>query len=216
LKLGRVLGRGAFCVVNEIVSIKTVEGDNTTPIDTSDCIAQYVHKIAAVAQTITNEHDDPANDNELEFFDQSLSCIIQDRSFMANYYIRGHTNNCRYAIKMLQSNNKKDATTYINGVVDLAIEAKFLSVLQHENIIKLRAVASCDPFDAPNCSFIILDRLYDTLTVRLGKWKKQQPTNGSIRKLFDRKGKRERAQFMERLTFAFDLSCALKYLHSKK
>jgi hypothetical protein len=217
LKLGRVLGRGGYCVVNEIVSIKLLTDDNTVKIDTSSRSEQQHKQNGSAVQSTTKttkEYDATANESESEFFEQEIAFIVQDRSFMANHYIRGLKNDCRYAIKMLQDTNKNDASTYVNGVVDLAIEAKFLSVLQHDNIIKMRAIASCSAFEVNSCYFIILDRLYDTLTVRLGKWKKQQPTG--MRKLLDRKGKREHAQFIERLTFAFDLSCALKYLHSKK
>jgi hypothetical protein len=157
--------------------------------------------------------DDPSNsgNNESDQFEQAISGIVQDREFMSKYYLRGTTKDCRYAIKLLQDSNKKDASTYINGVVDLAVEARFLSVLRHANIIKMRAVASCSPFNVNDCFFVILDRLYDTLTVRLKKWKKQQPVG--VRKLLDRSGKKERTQLFERICFAYDLGCALKFLH---
>jgi Protein tyrosine and serine/threonine kinase len=200
--------------VNEVIGIKLLADGNPIPIDTSIGSSRAHHNYNGAALQTTTENDATMIESESNLFEQSNAIIVQDQSFMANHYIRGLKNDCRYAIKMLQDTNKKDASTYVNGVVDLAIEAKFLSVLQHDNIIKMRAVASCSTFDATNCYFIVLARLYDTLTVRLGKWKKQQPTG--MRKVLDRKGKKERAQFVERLTFAFDLSCALKYLHSKK
>jgi Protein tyrosine and serine/threonine kinase len=133
---------------------------------------------------------------------------------MSKHYLRGETKDCRYAIKMLNKSNKQDASTYINGVVDLAVEVRFLSVLHHSNIIKMRAVAACSPFDIDSKYFIILDRLYDTLIQRLTKWRNQQPIG--IGSLCYRSSKKERRQFLERLTFAYDLACALKYLHEQK
>jgi hypothetical protein len=194
LELGRVLGRGGFCVVNEIVRI-TIKGNEAY---------EQPKNIAA------NEKEP----DESEANGHEIAQIVQDRSFMSKHYLRGKTNDCRYAIKVLQDSNKKDASTYVSGVVDLAIEARFLSVLQHDHIIKMRAVAACSPFDATNCYFIILDRLYDTLSVRLRTWKKQQPVG--VRKMLDRSGKKERSLFLERLSFGFDLSCALDYLHEKR
>jgi hypothetical protein len=105
-----------------------------------------------------------------------------------------------------------DASTFINAIVDLAIEARFLSVIRHGNIIKMRAMSIGTPYDSK--FFVVLDRLYDILSTRLVKWKKQKPAG--LKKLLDRGGKKESSFFVERITFGYDLSCALKYLHGSK
>ena len=68
-----------------------------------------------------------------------------------------------------------------------------------------------DAFENPRF-FVMLDRLYDILTVRLQKWRKSHQFKG-LKKMMDRSGKKEIAALVERLTVAYDLSCALKYMH---
>lgn len=104
----------------------------------------------------------------------------------------------------------KDAQTFINGVVDLAVEARLLSVVRHPNIIKLRAMCADHPYTGQ--FFLVMDKLYDILNTRLIKWKKQKP--GGIKKMLFFGGKQAEIDFfVERLTVAYDLACALKYLH---
>lgn len=137
--------------------------------------------------------------------------IVQDRNFMAMYCVR-KGKDTRYAIKRVQEASYKDHQTFINGVVDLAVEARFLSVIRHPNIIKMRAMECGSPYSAS--FFVVLDRLYDIMSTRLTKWKKSKVTG--IAKMMDRKGKREMAFWLERITVAYDLACALKYLHDLK
>jgi serine/threonine protein kinase len=59
--------------------------------------------------------------------------------------------------------------------------------------------------------FLVLDRLFDIMPQRLIKWKKQK--SGGFSKLFDRQGKKAQAFWVERMTVAYDIACALSYLH---
>jgi hypothetical protein len=68
-----------------------------------------------------------------------------------------------------------------------------------------------DPFDPK--FFVVLDRLYDIMPVRLRKWKKQ--SGGGFKALLKSKKAKE-AFFVERLTVAYDIACALSYLHGLK
>ena len=135
--------------------------------------------------------------------------ITQNRGFMAANCLRGKQKDCRYAIKRLQESTFKDPETFCNGVVDLAIEASFLAVIHHPNIIKMRATCLGTAFRKDY--FVVLDRLYDILSERLAKWRKQQPKG--LFKMMDRGKKKEVAFWVERLVVAYDLACALKYLH---
>jgi len=182
LDLGRVLGRGGFCVVKEITNIKLDKS-----IDADD-------------DTKHSQLDD----------EHHIYNIIQDRKFMAAHCIRSGRD-YRYAIKILQDSVRKDPQTFVSGVVDLAVEARFLSVVRHPNIIKMRAMAMMEDAFANDRFFVVLDRLYDILTVRLLKWKKSKLSG--FKKLLDRKGKKALAFWVERLTVAYDLACALKYMH---
>jgi serine/threonine protein kinase len=64
--------------------------------------------------------------------------------------------------------------------------------------------------------FILLDRLYDTLETRIRRWKLQEKKLSGLRGLLkDPKQSQRKQLWMDRVLFAFDLSSALAYLHSK-
>jgi serine/threonine protein kinase len=97
----------------------------------------------------------------------------------------------------------------------MAVEAHVLSSLEHPNIVKMRALAKCSPFDGN--FFIVMDRLYDTLEKRLETWRvRHMRTSGMAGRLTDRKGKRKNELYEERIVAAFDLAAAVTYLHDKK
>lgn len=74
----------------------------------------------------------------------------------------------------------------------------------------MRAISSGTPFSRNY--FVVLDRLYDILSRTLVSWKKKQISG--VKKLLDVGGKKKQAFWVERITVAHDLACALKYLHS--
>ena len=182
LSLGRVLGRGGFCVVNEVTSITLKEEE---PIESKEN-----------GRMSKDEH--------------YIHNIVQDRSFMARHFTR-QGKDYRYAIKRVQEKSKVDPEHYVNAVVDLATEARFLAVVRHANIIKMRAMDDASPYTYG--FFVVLDKLYDIMPSRLRKWKKQQ--GGALSKMF--KSKNSKTNFwVERLSVAYDLSCALSYLHGMR
>ena len=137
--------------------------------------------------------------------------VVQDRAFMARHCIR-QGKDCRYAVKRVQDLIRKDPQTFINAIVDLAVEARFLTVIRHPNIIKMRAMDVGDPYRTG--FFVVLDRLYDIMPMRLKKWKKRK--GGGMKKMFDLQGKKAQAFWVERVTVAYDIACALSYLHGLK
>lgn len=177
LSLGRVLGRGGFCVVNEVTNITLLDDDLQQP------------------------------SVEMGIDENSIHNIVQDRSFMARHTIR-QGKDYRYAIKRVQDKSKTDAQHYVNSVVDLATEARFLAVIRHANIIKMRAMD--DGSFYTDGFFVVLDRLYDIMPTRLKKWKKKE--GGTLKKAFKSKDTKK-LFWVERLTVAYDLACALSYLH---
>mmetsp|Transcript_20178 Transcript_20178/g.26017 ORF Transcript_20178/g.26017 Transcript_20178/m.26017 type:complete len:399 (-) Transcript_20178:220-1416(-) len=176
ITIGKVLGRGGFCVVQEIPSVKMAEG---------------------------RAPEKGPEDDEHKIYN-----IVQDREFMASHYVR-QGKDYRYAVKIVQESAKSGAQLFINAVVDLAIEARFLSVIRHPNIIKMRAMASTSPYDGN--FFLILDKLYHIMSMRLKTWKKKVP--GKLKLMTAGGKKAARELWSERLTVCYDLSCALKYLH---
>lgn len=76
----------------------------------------------------------------------------------------------------------------------------------------MRATSDSNPYK--HGYFVVLDRLYDTLTKRFGVWKKAKAKTTGLGKLSDMKGKKKEELWIERLLVAYDLAAALRYLHS--
>jgi len=130
----------------------------------------------------------------------------QNRSYIAANYLRN--GEARYAIKKLTKDlyQARPEQTFISGVIDIMIEVKYLSIISHPNIIKMRAIADSEP-----CSrdfFILLDRLDETLTQRVDVWKKEKGKGGIFKKSKDKD-----TDFTHRLIVGLDIVSALKYLH---
>ncbi|KAL7456850.1 hypothetical protein ACHAWC_008330 [Mediolabrus comicus] len=194
LKLGRVLGRGGFCTVSEITSLNL---EQNSPLD-----------IAVKNMQAADEEEDEFG--ELRYDSHGL---IQDRQFLARRCLR-KGKHARYAIKTLSDECLADPERFVGGIIDLATESRFLSVVRHANIIKMRAVADGDLYDSR--FFVVLDRLYDTLTLKISKWKKASSKFSGVGKMLDMKGKKKNKVWIERLLCVYDLSTALEYLHSNK
>lgn len=147
-----------------------------------------------------------------------------DRQFMKDRYVRHGES--RYAMKKLHvTATTDDLARYCEGMVDLAVEVKFLTVLQHPHIIKLRAVSESAP--CTDGFFILLDRLYDTLETRIAKWKKEEhKLKSPMRRLFGTGGNAggshvssANAATMDqlmanRMIVGYDMATALLHMHN--
>jgi hypothetical protein len=155
--------------VNEITKIRLIKDEEST--DDSDN-----------ADNLDDEH--------------AIHNIIQNRPFMEAHCLRGKGNDCRYAFKRLQESCLENAQLYINGVVDLAVEARFLSVVRHPNIIKMRAMAATNPFSTHDPFFVVLDRLYDStlacLKFQYSRYPVTESHRFSMRSAFDASPKVEK------------------------
>lgn len=145
--------------------------------------------------------------------EHDVQFTIQDRSFMAKNTLRKKNNrtDTRYAIKTISESLLSDPERFVAGVIDLAVETKFLAVIKHPNIIKMRAVSTNSPYSIGY--FIVLDRLYDTLTDRLKAWREQKTNMSGFSRVRDLKGAKKKELWVERLMVAYELVGALKYLH---
>jgi len=194
LQLGRVLGRGGFCTVSEITALNL---EPNSPLD--------------LATKNTQEADEEEDEfGELRYDSHGL---IQDRKFLARRCLR-KGKHARYAIKTLSEECLSDPERFVGGIIDLATECRFLSVVRHTNIIKMRGFADGNSFETG--FFVVLDRLYDTLTLKIAKWKKATDKYSGPGKLLDMKGKKKNKVWIDRLICVYDLSTALEYLHSHK
>lgn len=100
LQLGTFLGEGGFCVVKE------VSGINLDP--DAENVSCY---------------------EEQNILMEDGGKIVQDRTFIASHAIREGCK--RYAIKKLSSKLiHRSNGTFVSGVIDLAMEVKYLAVIQ--------------------------------------------------------------------------------------
>ena len=203
--IGPVLGIGGFCDVNEITSIRleervTKEGQEYSELEDIYQAAEEQDDLEDIYQTAE---------------EQDLHDTFNVKE--ARFYIAGNCyrdSNARYAIKRLS--DELDKKKRGQGIFDLAIEAKFLSVVSHPNIIKMRGTASGDPIRSD--FFLILDRLYGTLEEKiLGEWKYQKNSNAGFCGGFYGVDKRKKKEFLlERMVNAYDLSSVFQHLHTKR
>ena len=94
-------------------------------------------------------------------------------------------------------------------MLDLAIEVRFLAVLDHPNLNKMRATSNLSPFDEGY--FLVIDRLSQTLDVKIHTWK----SKSSSRSLFGSSAKKRQIQ-SEKLSSVHSIASVLSYLHGLK
>jgi len=178
--------------VREVFEVKLKSGGKVKKKESNDDI-----NVKAAVRRLAS--DDSSSEDD--FYD-----ISEARELMAKNFKRN--GDARYAVKYLHED--LDKLEDARGKIDLAIEAKYLSVVSHPNIIKMRGWAACDPLD--DNFFLILDRLYDTLEVRMEKW---QVIKKKAKGLFGLGSNKEALNdlMMDRLLVAYDLSAAFRYLH---
>lgn len=142
----------------------------------------------------------------------------EERQFIHDHIKREQSNgDARYAIKVLSPEVIKDSGLFIQGIYDMSVETRILSDIEHTNIVKARAIAPVSPFEGEHF-FIMMDRLYDTLSKRIQRWGKSAKRRNSLlgRTLMKDKGKKNATEIhLKKMMSAYDLSHALAYLHNR-
>lgn len=211
LEIGEFLGKGSFSNVHEITKV------------TSCRAATGVEPTVKFADNATNVAEDRLTINTL------AKMVSDPRELLTDHYQReGNADEnggtYRYAVKFLKEEIRSNPQKYAIGTADLVVEGMFLASLSHPNIIKVRGlpeggVKSLTSGHWKNGYFLVLDRLFDTLSERIyTKWQKEHRIEVS-RSLFGRKNKEEKEDrdrdLAARLKVAFDVCAALKFLHGK-
>jgi serine/threonine protein kinase len=129
--------------------------------------------------------------------------------------VRNNTDGIKYALKTLRNDIPDE--DHEKGITDLAIEAEFLSVFSHPNIISMRAVSQSDP--RRSRYFVVLDYLPTTLDLKLNLWRRLVGENTGY--WFPCYGYCcsnsviLHINWKERLQSAADIASALQYLHER-
>jgi len=151
-------------------------------------------------------------EDDKKFMDKVDLGKVDSASKLEKKFI-SETGNACFAIKTLLPEIVNDTDKYSIGIRDMMIEANILSRLNHPNIIKIKSFSNA--LFHPNC-FHILDRIFDTLEVRIAKWRKQSMRQSRFLSMIKFKEKKRKEVSEERLAVAYDLISAIKYLHDKK
>jgi serine/threonine protein kinase len=187
LCLGRVLGRGGFCVAREINSIKLrLEEDGSNK--------KVGGRLPKGSQSTMRAEGEST------------------REYLAR---RLWAKTGKYVIKQVESELfYSDRVTFLKGMIDLALETKYLASLDHPHVLKIRGISETSPFDLGY--FVVLDQLQETLGKRLNSWmQRKRATKGITGALTRGKGKVDKL-FTERLLAVHDIAKAMHYLHGKR
>ena len=132
---GNKLGKGGFSNVFEVIDIRLQNESNTESNENGDAKKKEETwpKTTKHTQFQSNTSTMPDADDDDKHYDVATAKqLIQKRCLRFGA--------SRYAIKRLRPD--LDKLEYARGALDLAIEIKFLSCLEHPNIVKMRAVSN--------------------------------------------------------------------------
>ncbi|KAG7356617.1 serine/threonine protein kinase [Nitzschia inconspicua] len=209
LSVGRVLGRGTFCIVRECNFNPTSTGS----LGSSSSRGSFLGRLAG------GSTHSPAGNNSKNKARSSSGhrSVSSDRSLSAhpNRFQRRGKNRSRYVMKQLSPDLKDtNKISYLKGIVDLAFETRILSSLDHENIIKLEATSYCDPFSEGY--FILLEKVNETLAKKIKGWMDLDRQCKGITGVFT--GSKSKIQRLnsERIVAAYDLAVGMRYLHEHR
>jgi serine/threonine protein kinase len=126
----------------------------------------------------------------------------QQQQLRLRYQHAVATGEGRFAIKFLQEHLMNDTDKFQCAASDLAVDAAYMSTLNHPNILPVRGL-SIDGLHAfadgrHDGYFIIMDRLEETLDDRMKRWKHQD------------------VPLQEKMQYALQLAAALQYLHERR
>jgi serine/threonine protein kinase len=146
-----------------------------------------------------------------------------------------------YSLKHLTNTLLRHPKDFYLAAAALLIEAKYLSKLNHPNIVKLKGLAmgsskhgdatpgsrrylsaiedgeGQDGFESGQCDsyFIISERLTDTLDRRIRQWKKDQATHKQLFKQTSEQKIQTWRLMMRKTSYALQIANALHYMHQR-
>lgn len=213
LVLGRVIGRGAFCVVRECTHSSS---STTTSSGSDNSIEKFTHRLGEFGRHIIGRRKRKNGSNESTLGNSSSSVGSKNLDGRNRTPRRPSTTNnrTRYVVKQLSPELKHlDKINFLKGTVDLAMETRFLSLLDHENIICITGVSSNGAFS--DGYFIVLEKLNETLGRRVKIWMDMDRQCKGITGVFTGSKKKAQRLQSERISAARSLVAGMDFLHQR-
>ena len=202
---GNVLGRGGFCVVREVEKIKP-GGINVNSNKKPSKNMKGRFSLRRMRKKAQGGNDD---------FDVSDYPTIEDlkspRESVASKSKKSRSKGSRFVMKTVSTDS--DKITFMKAHVDMALEAKFLSVLEHPNIIELAGVSGSG--FCQQGYFLILERMTETLTRRIKSWMDRERMLKGVTGMFTGGKKKLHELYLERIGASYDIASGMYHLHSK-
>mmetsp|Transcript_6811 Transcript_6811/g.8482 ORF Transcript_6811/g.8482 Transcript_6811/m.8482 type:complete len:495 (+) Transcript_6811:174-1658(+) len=221
ISLGKVLGKGGFCVVYEADIPNRLKAPSVSNDDSH-------HGTHASSGRSNADHTVPTTITSTDTSTAHREVGESDHHSAGTDSAAHHD----YCIKFLKTNVLLERKKFARGIADLSIEAHFLASLNHPHILKIRGVPTGFTLFEPsspsflasltskpgleNGCFLLLDRLAMTLDTKINvNWKEAQIKWSSFfnRTVQDIRGSKRRVFRLERITVALQLSQAMQYLH---
>lgn len=215
IRLGRTLGRGGFCVVTEIEKVKIADDADLGSSDRGNSLTRRFKG----SRSRSSFEDELKGD---EFDQRSTASEFRNDFGLPKHGLsrkvvarvskkQSRREGGKFALKQVSSELAHvSKMNYLKGLVDLSIEAKFLSAVDHPNIISLCGVSSCGFSD-----FIIIERLRETLSMRFRTWMKVDRQCKGITGVFTGSKNKRLKLNEDRTKAAYDIACGVEYLHSR-
>ena len=226
LTLGRVVGRGGFCVVQDVKGVeKAIGGGSDAGTSTGGFVQRLVKRnsLSNGRRNSNGRRDSPTKGiNGLHSGEGEGATVCdldssetrnEDPKNSSDAAMKTKRIGLKYVIKRI-SLEHPDKITFLKGAVDLAMETRFLASLEHENVISLHAIGADGPF-AQNF-FLILEKLKYTLSKRIKKWMDTERQCKGITGALTGSKKKKRALKVERMKTALDISRGVDFLHEKR
>ena len=215
LVVGRVLGRGAFCVVREC-SYSAFSPTATSSVGRNDkSKRKSAFRFGYFGRsTGRRKRTNGSNGTALGASSSSAGSNNHTNKYHAPRRRSSSNNRTRYVMKQLSSELKRsDKINFLKGTVDLAMETRFLASLDHEHIICLKGVSSNGAFS--DGYFIVLERLNETLGRRVKGWMDMDRQCKGITGVFTGSKKKAQRLQSERISASCDLVAGLDFLHQR-
>lgn len=213
LVLGHVLGRGGFCVVRELTSIKMSQTEDMPKQNSIKKLFCCRNKTLNPAALLGDNNEDEVDADSVTEATSDLGAGVP-RESLARYVSKAKAKGTsKYVVKQVNGElQHHDKVSYLKALVDIELEAKYMAALNHPNILRVRGLSNPSPTGE---TFLILDRLKVTLGKKLSDWlQRHRQCSGFTGAITGSKAKKEEL-LAERLVAAHNIADALDYLHSR-